>query len=24
VITRWENFDTQSYRVTFNAHLTLV
>jgi len=24
VITRWENFDTQTYRVTFNAHLTLV
>jgi hypothetical protein len=24
VVTRWENFDTQSYRVTFNAHLTLV
>jgi hypothetical protein len=24
VITRWENFDTQSYRVTFNAQLTLV
>ena len=24
VITRWENFDTQSYRVTFTAHLTLV
>jgi hypothetical protein len=24
VITRWENFDTQSYRVTFNAHLSLV
>jgi hypothetical protein len=23
VITRWENFDTQSYRVTFTAHLTL-
>lgn len=24
VITRWENFDTQTYRVTFNARLTLV
>jgi hypothetical protein len=24
VITRWENFDTQLYRVTFNAHLMLV
>ena len=24
VITRWENFDSQTYRVTFNAHLTLV
>jgi Peptidase_C39 like family len=24
VITRWESFDVQSYRVTFTAHLTLV
>jgi hypothetical protein len=24
VITRWENADTQTYRVTFTAHLTLV
>jgi hypothetical protein len=24
VITRWENFDTQTYRVTFTAHVTLV
>lgn len=24
VVTRWENFDTQTYRVTFNARLTLV
>lgn len=24
VITRWENFDSQTYRVTFNARLTLV
>lgn len=24
VITRWENFDTQSYRVTYTAHVTLV
>jgi hypothetical protein len=24
VITRWENFDTQTYRVTFNARPTLV
>jgi hypothetical protein len=24
VITRWENFDTQTYRVTFTANLTLV
>jgi peptidase C39-like protein len=24
VITRWENFDAQTYRVTFNAQLTLV
>ncbi len=24
VITRWENFDSQTYRVTFNARLSLV
>jgi Peptidase_C39 like family len=24
VITRWENFDTQTYRRTFTAHVTLV
>jgi hypothetical protein len=24
VITRWENFDNQTYRRTFTAHLTLV
>jgi len=24
VITRWENFDTQTYRRTFSAHVTLV
>jgi hypothetical protein len=24
VITRWENFDTQTYRDTFTAHLTLM
>jgi hypothetical protein len=23
-ITRWENFDAQSYRRTFTAHVTLV
>ena len=24
VVTTWENFDTQTYRVTFTAHPTLV
>jgi hypothetical protein len=24
IITRWENFDTQNYRVTFTAHVTLL
>jgi hypothetical protein len=24
VITRWENFDTQTYRVTYTARVTLV